>query len=53
MNFWWVGSEVAEPVDKEANLTSIPKRFGPEVDGTGKVEGSVSRAPTWCHEPNA
>lgn len=36
-------------LDKKLNLTSIPKIFGPEVDGASEVEGSLSRALTWYH----
>lgn len=50
MNLWRVGSEDSEPVEKEAHLTSSPRRFGPETDAAGEAEGSVPRAPTWyCH----
>lgn len=49
MNFWWVGSEIAKPVDKDASLTSAPRRFRPEVDQAGEVEDSISRATTWYH----
>lgn len=36
-------------LDKEANLASAPRKFRPEVDGAGKVEGLVSRTLTWYH----
>lgn len=33
-------------MEKEAHLTSSPRRFGSEMDAAGEAEGSVPRAPT-------